>query len=241
MRARIGRRLVLILATGVAVMAPAVTLAGGGGTLMFTTTVEGSFVRQFTNGFAAAGCGEVGKELVPDPLPVPWVWSTTFEFNLSGIPTDATIVSATLTMTDTDGDNADPMRIYGYPGDGITTSADHDQAPGTPVDFTPAGTTAEDHDVTSLVGAAQLGTGWAGFLVVPDTSNFSTVHHTLDCSGDPGFPVLSVTYGPPSGAPLPDAAMDEPGPSPLAAIGGTLLVIAALVAVGRLPWRSERI
>jgi hypothetical protein len=236
---RIGRRLTLAVVTGILVMAPSATLAGGGGgPVSITTTIEGSFVRQFTNGFAVATCGEVGKELVPDPLPVPWDWSTAFEFSLPIIPLDATILNATLTLTDADGDSPDPMRIYGYPGDGIMSSLDHDQAPGTPVAFTPTGTTPEDHDVTSLVGVAQLTSGWAGFLILPDTSDFSTtVHHSFDCS-DGEDPVLTITWGPGPTTPLPDASMDQPGTSPLTAVGAILLALAALLGVGRVPARQ---
>lgn len=243
MNTRIGRRLTLAVVTGILVMAPSVALGGGGGgPVSITTTIEGSFVRQFTAGFAAATCGEVGKELVPDPMPVPWVWSTTFEFQLPVIPLDATILNATLTLTDTDGDSPDPMRIYGYPGDGIITSLDHDQAPGTPVDFTPAGTSPEDHDVTSLVGVGQLTSGWAGFLIVPETSNFDTMHHTLDCSNGEDPAVLTITWGPGPTPPLPDASMDLPGTSPLTAVGAILLALAALLVVGRVPVRqAERI
>jgi hypothetical protein len=231
MSARVARRLALFVATGMVVMAPTLALAGGGGPVMITTTVEGSFVRQFTNGFAAATCGDVGKELVPDPLPVPWVWSTAFEFPLPDMA-GSTVTSATLTLTDADGDSPDPMRIYGYAGDGVISSLDHDQAPGTPVAFTPTGTGAEVHDVTSLVGASQIAAGWAGFLIVPDTSDFDdTVHHSFDCSSGEGFPVLTVTWGPP----LPDASMLQSRPNPLTALGAIVMAVSALVLVGRVP------
>jgi hypothetical protein len=224
----------MALATVTVLATPVIALAGNSGSTLITQVVAGSFVRQGPMGLFAASCGEVGKELVPDPLPVPWIWSTALEFSLASVPAGASVVSATLTMTDADGDSPDPLRIYGYPGNGSVTAADHDQAPGTPVAYTPTGTGPETHDVSSLVGPAALSAGWAGFLVVPDTSDFSTVHHTLDCPGDAQPPTLFITYA------LPDTAMAPTALSPVASLGAVLFAVAALLLIGRVLRRGQQ-
>ena len=88
--------------------------------------------------------------------------------------------------------------------------------------------------MTALITPAMLASGWAGFLVRPDTTDFDTVHHSLDCPDDGQFPTLTITFG------LPDAAMAPPPDilgSPLSLFG----LVLCLLSLGLLAWRRERV
>jgi hypothetical protein len=179
----------LLLAAALA--APA---AGGGGVAVITNAVGGSFVQEGPAGLFPAECGEVGVELVPDPLPVPWFWMTSFEFPVITIPAGSAISSATIGVIDADAASPDPIQIYGYNGDGAITTADF-SAQGVPVVYVPeASPSRQSIDVTSLVGASALASGWAGFQFVAQTEDFSTVHHSLSCPDDEEVPTLVITY-----------------------------------------------
>ena len=115
--------------------AAATPVAGATGITELTNGVGGSYVQQGPAGLFPAACGEVGVELVPDPLPVPWVWMTAFEFSLSGLPPGATISFSELSVTPAN-TNPDPINVYGYAGDGVITAADFAPS-GTPVVYIP--------------------------------------------------------------------------------------------------------
>ena len=85
-------------------------VAGGGGSTVITNTIAGSFLTPGVFPLTPTTCGDVGVELVPDPLPIPWIWSTAFEFPL---PAGATIVSASLSLRDADGNLPDPISSTG--------------------------------------------------------------------------------------------------------------------------------
>ena len=126
MTGRFGRRLPVVAAAVVLVTSLAAPVAGGGSTsTTITNAIGGSFVQQGPAGLFVAACGEVGVELVPDPvIPVPWVWLSAFEFPLASLPSGATIASATLSLRDADGASPDTFHISGYAGDGAVTTAD---------------------------------------------------------------------------------------------------------------------
>jgi hypothetical protein len=145
---------------------------------------------------------------------------------LATLPAGATIISATLSLRDADGDQPDPINIVGYAGDGMVTAADV-QA-GTSISYVPTTTGYQSHDVTALIAPPALAAGWAGFLLTAETETFATVHHLFDCPDDAQFPILIITFA------LPDAAMADTGAvSPLVAIGFGVLLLGVM---GALTW-----
>lgn len=218
-----GRRLSALVVAAVLTAILVGPVVGGGSSTVITNTIAGTFVRQGAFGLIPTTCGDVGVELVPDPLPIPWIWSTAFEFAL---PAGATIVSASLSLRDADGNLPDPILIHGYAGDGFVTTADMTKTAGTPVTYTPTGTGYESHDVTALIGQAAVSSGWAGFLLNAETVAFDTVHHHFDCPEDAQPALLSITFA------LPDAAMGNPvAPNSLPVVGFGLLLIGSMIGL----------
>lgn len=218
----------------VALVAPA---AGGGGATAITNAVGGSFVQQGPAGLFPAECGEVGVELVPDPLPVPWFWMTSFEFPLTTVPPGSTISNAIIGVRDADQASPDPIQIFGYAGDGAITTADF-AAPGTPVVYVPSTAAPPEQfiDVTSLVGASALAAGWVGFQFVAQFDGSTTVHHSLNCPDDAEPPILVIMYETPE---LPNTAVADgfrAGSAVAIALGILFIGILTMVA-----WRTTRL
>jgi hypothetical protein len=119
--------------------------------------------------------------------------SFNLEFPLTGLPTGATITGATLALRSSSTQGFALHAIYGYAGDGSITALDA-AVSGSPVTFTPTTTASrEDHDVTSLMTAAMVTAGWAGFAVrqePPEAATFTS----WDCINTALYPILTIEY-----------------------------------------------
>jgi hypothetical protein len=200
MRARVGRILIIL---GVALAVTAAPVAAASGTLVvgnggldgevggafFTITGSGVWM---SNPGGACTTGHVED---PDfPLDLRFA----LEFPLSGLPADATVTSATLSLHTTAHQDAGQTAIYGYAGNGTMETADV-EVTGTPVLFTPTSSNdREDHDVTAVLTP---GAAWAGFSVRQEP--MLTTFANWSCPTDTLFPVLTVNYT------TPDPVVDE--------------------------------
>jgi hypothetical protein len=126
------------------------------------------------------------------------------EFPLTGLPADATITSATLSLHTGAHQDASQTAVYGYAGDGSVQPADV-AVTGTPVLFTPTTSNArEDHDVTTLLTPDVVTAGWAGFSLRQEP--LGTTFAGWTCPDGELFPVLTVNYTTPD--PVEDEDLD---------------------------------
>jgi hypothetical protein len=114
------------------------------------------------------------------------------EFPLAALPTNATVTSASLSIR-----NILPpaqASLFGYAGDGSIGVADI-QVTGTPVVITNATTAREFHDVTSLLTASVISSGWAGFSAREEplaTGDSLAVWECRQTSSE--FPILTINF-----------------------------------------------
>jgi hypothetical protein len=229
------RRLVLtLIALGLTVALSAAPVAAGGGSLAIGNAgadgeVGGGFSSDddgVTWTSSILGCATGGPFLGADEL------RFAVEFPLSGLPANASITGATLSVRNSFGAFSHQTALYGYPGDGSITAADV-QVGGTPILFTPATATREDHDVTTLMTAGMVSVGWAGFSFRQDPLGTAGPEF-WDCPNNAAYPILTIAYdlpNPPTpvASGLPNAAMDgSADTSPLLALGFALLLLGSL-------------
>jgi hypothetical protein len=125
-----------------------------------------------------------------------WVEArTALEFPLTGLPADATITSATLSLSHSVGSASDTIAIYGYAGDGTHDAGDVLVA-GTPIVFSSAAPVIDHHDVTALLTPAVVAAGWAGFSLRAEPPILTDLGsaHAFECPQMLHFPVLTIEY-----------------------------------------------
>ncbi len=234
MRARVALILIIL---GLLMAVTAAPVSAGGGSLAIANA-DGGIGKGFDSLFGGpwtegvSGCPS-GAYFDTDR------YRSALEFPLTDLPPEATVLSATLTLHASTQFTFIQHAMYGYAGDGSITEPDI-QVTGTPILFTPITNGAlADYDVTSLVTAATISAGSAGFSIRPDPESVTTFDSFV--CGD-GFieelgPVLTITYDlpnppTPGTSSLPNAATAPPPTgSPLAAIGFGLLLIGTLGSV----------
>jgi hypothetical protein len=114
------------------------------------------------------------------------------EFPLAALPAGAIVTAATLAIRTDDHEWAGQTAVRGYAGDGAIT-ADDVTVNGTPVTFTP-GTSDErvSVDVTSLVTAGVVASGWAGLSLRQQPPGSGEARWR--CPGDGSDPKLTLEY-----------------------------------------------
>ena len=125
-----------------------------------------------------------------------WVEArTALEFPLTELPADATITSATLSLSHAVGSASDTIALYGYAGDGTRDPGDVLVA-GTPIVFSSAAPVIDQHDVTALLTPAVVAAGWAGFSLRAEPPIFTDLGsaHAFECPSNLHFPVLTIEY-----------------------------------------------
>lgn len=237
------RRLLLtLIALGLTMALTAAPVSAGGGSLSIGDDgLDGEIAGQFST---TVGSGSWNEDPSCDGVVYENVAAfdtetrTAYEFPLAGLPANATITSVTLSL-DGRAVGARQVEIYGYAGDGAITQADI-LVSGTPVVIDAEGSIVFDgydaHDVTSLVTAAAVTAGWAGFslrLAVVDGTTGGNVYGCPDDDGNGLTPLLSIQYdlpNPPTpAASLLDAATADPVTgSPLEMLGFALLLLGSL-------------
>lgn len=117
------------------------------------------------------------------------------EFPIIGLPAEATITSATLSLSHAVGSASDTIAIYGYPGDGTTDAGDV-VVTGTPILFSSAARIIDHHDVTALLTPAVLAAGWAGFSLRAEPPIFTDLGsaHAFECPSMLHYPILTIEY-----------------------------------------------
>jgi hypothetical protein len=139
------------------------------------------------------------------------------EFDLSGIPSNAIVTAATLTLRVADPGvctpGSCPINLGGYAGDG--TAALADLTAGSTIltfAFTSRTSEPESHDVTAFVsGLLAADAGWAGFNLSTDGVNDS---QSVDDPPTDTQPILRITYSiptPPQASPTPPPTSTDQG------------------------------
>jgi hypothetical protein len=125
-----------------------------------------------------------------------WVEArTALEFPITGLPAEATITSATLSLSHAYGNETETLAIYGYAGDGTIDAADV-VVTGTPVTFASATPVVENHDVTAFITPDVIAAGWAGFSIRAEPPIFEGTGsaHAIECPSMLHYPILTIEY-----------------------------------------------
>jgi hypothetical protein len=232
----------IILGLTVAVTAAPVA-AGGGSISIGDGGADGEFVGTFDS-TVGSGVWNQGPPPLCDFVAYRNIAAqdvetrSAIEFPLPALPPGATITGATLSLNGRTVDDPAPIAIYGYAGNGTTEEADV-TVTGTPALVPPPPSPQfvdVDYDVTDLVTPAMFTAGWAGFSFRLSDLGDGTNGSVFQCTEDPAFPVLTITYdlpNPPTpAASLLNAAMGDSGiGSPWAAAGFAALLLSALGAL----------
>lgn len=200
------------------VAVPAVVVAGTG-----SVTIGGPGSGQIANEFQSTDgttwtlidSGGPCRTGTFDLPTIPRQFRFAMEFPLDALPADATITAATLAIRNGTGPGPQTA-IYGYPGDGAITAADV-QVGGTPVLITPSTATRESYDISALVTADAVASGWLGLSVREEPLTGST--ELWECDTTTAFPpLLTITYSVPDPDPT---ATPTPTPTPTATVAPT--------------------
>lgn len=139
-------------------------------------------------------CGDVGT--LYDIHLEAWVEGrTALEFPITTLPEGVTITSATLSLSHSSGNASETIAIYGYAGNGTIDPGDM-VVTGTPIVFSSAAPVIDNHDVTAMLTADVIATGWAGFSIraePPVFTDFGSAH-SFECPEHLHFPVLTIEY-----------------------------------------------
>jgi hypothetical protein len=196
MRARVVQILIIL---GLALAATASPVAAASGSLVVGPGVGGGFFSMDGSvtwmAYSACYTGHVDD---PD-LPLDFRFA--LEFSLTGLPADATVTSATLSLHTPAANDASQTAVYGYAGDGSVQTADA-AVGGASVVFTPQNSNDRvNYDVTALLTPGVVAAGWAGFSVRQEP--LGGTFAIWSCPADVLFPVLTVNYT------TPDPVVDE--------------------------------
>jgi hypothetical protein len=162
------------------------------------------------------------------------------EFPLAELPAGATITSATLGMQNATRADAGSFLVWGFAGNGTIDNADAVAgATSLPFPAIPLGGTA-DWDVTSLMSAGMVASGWAGFTIsgafdrsVHGADGYLVTHRVVCPALQQVRPTLTIAYdlaAPTPANSLQDASMAAPpAGQPATVLGMGFLLLAALL------------
>jgi hypothetical protein len=189
-----------------AVAVSAAPVAAGGGSISIGDAgadgeIGNGFASEVGSGsWAEQGflCGSVYRNVAGQDVEFRTVW----EFPLPALPAGALITDATLAVNGRSVNDPASIAIYGYAGDGATTTADATVTGSSTLVTPPASgaVVAVDYDVTDLVTPAMFTAGWAGFSLrlsdLGDGTNGSIFQCPTDFPDQPNElgPVLTITY-----------------------------------------------